>query len=164
MPHQEENIFLLIVSIDVEFVGIISAAGLRNRAEHTVAFTSGDDSRIIVLILFQVAASVLLDYSGIRGSTCVGGEVPVPLAGRIGRHEDIISVGSVDNIPIELDIVAAGHLGTDVPGPGRNEDNVGPRAGLQNLLGAVDLEGTYLELIDMLVVEAGNSGSVITAV
>ena len=60
MPNQEENIFLLIISIDVEFVGIISAAGLRNRAEHTVAFTSGDDSRIIVLILFQVAALYFL--------------------------------------------------------------------------------------------------------
>ena len=120
MPHQEENIFLLIVSIDVEFVGIISAAGLRNCAEHTVAFTSGDDSRIIVLILFQVAASVLLDCAGSSGSQCVGGEVPVPFAGRIGRHENIISVGSVDNIPFELDIVAAGHTGTDVFGPGRN--------------------------------------------
>lgn len=164
MPHQEENIFLLIVSIDVECVGIISAAGLRNCAEHTVAFTSGDDSRIIVLILFQVAASVLLDCAGSSGSQCVGGEVPVPFAGRIGRHEDIISVGSVDNIPFELDIVAAGHTGTDVLGPGRNEYDVGPGAGLQNLLGTVDLESTNLELIYMLVVEAGNSDTVVAAV
>lgn len=155
---------IVSISIDVEFVGIISAAGLRNCAEHAVAFTSGDDSRIIVLILFQVAASVLLDCAGSRGSKCVGGEVPVPFAGRIGRHEDIISVGSVDNIPFELDILAAGHAGTDVLGPGRNEYDVGPGAGLQNFLGTVDLEGTNLELIYMLVVEAGNSNTVVAAI
>ena len=99
LHYREIPALLLVLTINIELELIVFPTGFRHCAEDTVAFPSGDNSHIIVLILFQLAASVFPDFGGSGGRLCVSGEVPAPFAGRVGRQEDIVSIATVDDVP-----------------------------------------------------------------
>ena len=112
-----------IYVIDVELVLIVFLAGFRHCAELTVAVTSGDDPHIVVLILFKLAASVLFNSSGGRGSFCAGRLIVAPCAGRIGGKEYIIAATAIDSFPGEFYIGSrtAGQLALYTLRPGSNK-------------------------------------------
>lgn len=146
--QQKRNCCLPVGSVDIESVGIVAFSGFGNCAEDSLEFSPCDDSYVIVLIFLEVAASVFLDCSGCRSRLCVCGKIPVPFSGRVGCHKDIISVASVNDVPIELYIFAAGHFSTDISGPGSDKDHIGP----WTVCAAPD--GADGENIDMSVIQA----------
>lgn len=154
---------LPINSVNAEPVLPVALIGFRNCAEYSETFAPCDYSDIVVLVLFQLAASETLDSAGSSSGLCRCGKVPVPFSVRVGGHENIISAGSVDDVPVEFNIRAlgAGQLGRHILGPGCNDDRVGPGACIYNLPITVELDCTDIGDIDMLVVQIVDPDTVV---
>ena len=159
------KLLLPVSGVNVELVLIVALIGLRYCAEYSETFAPCDYSHIIVLILFELAASETLDSAGSSSGLCRCGKVPVPFSVRVGGHENIISAGSVNDVPVEFNIRAlgTGQLGRHILGPGCNDDRVGPGA-VGALSTAADLDRTYIGDIDMLVVQVVDPDTVVRGV
>ena len=158
------KLLLPVSGVNVELVLIVALIGLRYCAEYSETFAPCDYSHIIVLILFELAASETLDSAGSSSGLCRCGKVPVPFSVRVGGHENIISAGSVNGVPVEFNIRAlgTGQLGGHILGPGCNDDRVGPGAVAGDLSSAVGLNRTYIGNIDVLVVQVVDPDTVVT--
>ena len=145
--QQERNYCLPVGSVDIEHVGIVACTGFGNLAENSFISSPCDDSYIIVLIFLEVAAIVFLDYSGCSSRFSACRKIIDPTSGRIGCHKDIVSAASVNDIPAELYIFAAGHFSADILGPGSDKHHIGPWTV------GVAFDRADIENIDMFVVQ-----------
>lgn len=128
-------------------------AGFRHGAENTVSLAPCDDARIVVLILFEIAAPVFFDggRSGCRDDGC--GQAPVPLWGGGSGQKNVVSIGTVDDVPAEIDARSAVPLGSDGLWPGCDKDEVGPGTGTHYFITGIEFACAHLEEVHVLAVE-----------
>ena len=110
-------------------IGITCRHG--HSAEYTITLTSCDNSYVITGIFLEIRAPELGDGSTGRVCFCGSGLVPVPGSVGICCEEDIVTVASVDDVPVDVHL--QGGSGTRVFGRefGRRRGDVfhiGPRA------------------------------------
>ena len=93
-------------------IGITCRHG--HSAEYTITLTSCDNSYVITGILLEIRAPELGDGSTGRVCFCGSGLVPVPGSVGICCEEDIVTVASVDDVPVDVHL--QGGSGTRVFG------------------------------------------------